>query len=122
MNKRQIWKVVTFDPGECNIWAPVIYHWQVRCPDGTTHDYVGKAPNGSSRTWNAYIDNAFKLLNGVPYRPDLPDGFLAIHRALAEAAVHGGQVLLRLLENCPADEIETRCRHWVGTLGCDLNT
>jgi hypothetical protein len=108
MNKQQIWKQVTFDPGECNA-------------DGTTHDYVGKAPNGSTRTWNAYIDNAFKLLNGVPYRPDLPDGFKSIHHALADAAIQGWDVLLRLVENCPLEDIETRRRHWVTTLECDLN-
>lgn len=122
MNKRKIWEVVTFDPGECTIWAPVIYHWQVRRPDGSTHDYVGKAPNGSTRTWNAYVDNAFKLLNGVPYRPDLPDGFQAIHHVLAEAATEGWEVRLRLVENCPIEEIEVRRRHWAASLECDLNS
>ncbi len=121
MNKRKIWELVTFDPGDCNIWAPVIYHWQVRRPDGTAHNYVGKAPNGSVRSWNPYIDNTFKLLNGVPYRPDMPDGFQAIHHALAEASRHGWKVLLRLVENCSADEIEARRRHWVAALECDLN-
>ena len=121
MTKRKIWEAITFEPGACTPWAPVIYHWRFRRPTGEVHNYVGQAPNASQRTWDAYVDHAFKLLNGVPYRPDLPDGFHAVHYALAQAVREGWEVQVRLVENAPVADLDARLCHWASHLDCDLN-
>lgn len=108
---------VTFDlPPDADLAGSGIYLWTIG-----TASYVGKAKHISSRRWE-YMNNVRKIEAGLPYRKGRPDGFRAVHRALAEAKSAGQTIVWKLLERCePGPVLLERERHWIAVLRPTLN-
>ena len=90
---------------------PGIYAWKIE--GGAV--YVGKYTHGS-RPLQEYEKNVRRLLAGEPYRPQKPDGFRRIHRALARALQEGRQIELHIVENCSPDLLNIRERFWISAI------
>lgn len=96
---------------------PGIYAWEIE----GVGVYIGRYTR-SNRPLGEYDKNVSRLLRGEAYRPNKPDGFRAIHRALAEAVQSSRRVILRLVENCRIEDLDSREQYWISTLGQgDLN-
>ena len=93
--------------GHASLDQPGIYRWRIE--GGKT--YVGRFTR-PSRPLKEYPKNVFRLLNGIPYRPKDPDGFRAVHRALAKAVQDRLEITLTILENCDVTELNVREGHW----------
>jgi hypothetical protein len=90
---------------------PGIYAWEIE-GKGV---YVGKYTH-KSRPLREYEKNVRRLLAGEPYRPQKPHGFRRVHHALAEAVVAGRQIILHILENCDAEDLDARERYLIDEL------
>lgn len=114
----------TYDANGMDESARLLYLWEIH--DSITGmliaRYLGKAENGIKRRREEYRGNVGRLLAGRPYRKGNPDGFRAIHRALAEAVRQNHRITLRLLRNVPGDEnIFAAERAMIHALQCSLN-
>ena len=89
-----------------------IYAWKIE----GVGVYVGKYTK-KSRPLREYNKNVRRLLNGQPYRPQKPNGYRVIHRALAKAVQEGSNIELHILENCSAGNHNEREQHYIATLG-----
>jgi hypothetical protein len=87
-----------------------IYIWRVR----GVGSYVGKYTH-MSRPLSDYNRNVVRLLRGQAYRPNNPDGFRRIHRALAGAVGDKSAIALEIVENCDSDQLNEREAHYIGT-------
>ncbi|MFM5949286.1 MAG: hypothetical protein ACKOPM_08650 [Novosphingobium sp.] len=100
------WFELTIGAGS-TLERPGIYLWSI---DDTT-SYVGRYSK-KSRPLGEYPRNVFRIREGIPYRPQDPDGFRAIHHHLAAAADEGRAIKLTILENCDAGELNQRERFY----------
>lgn len=88
--------------------APGIYQWSV----GADAIYIGKSKRLRSRL-REYPNNIRKLLDALPYRRRSPDGFRLIHQEMSRAVRDKDVIVLTVLENCDAGELNARERHWI---------
>lgn len=79
--------------------------------------YVGKYEK-SSRFAREYSSNVKKLLDGGDYRPKNPNGFRAVHRALADAVKSKSRITLVILENREiGEDLEVREKQLIPLIG-----
>ena len=95
---------------------PGIYEWRIEGV-GT---YIGKYGR-IRRPTKEYGRNVARLLSGRPYRTGKPDGYRAIHYALAEAVRVGRPIILTILENVAPDRINQREQELIRERGATLN-
>jgi hypothetical protein len=113
-----------FDANSVDESGRLLYLWEIR--NASTGlligSYVGKTESGIKRRRDEYRGNIKRLLEGLPYRKRNPDGFRAIHCALANAVEMNHAITLRLLRNVPIDEdIFEAERAMIRELCCTLN-
>jgi hypothetical protein len=82
---------------------PGLYEWRIE----GVGIYIGQYKK-VTRPRREYGLNVGRLLTGRPYRKAKPEGFRAIHCALAQAVRDKLTVTLRLLENEPDKEARNR--------------
>lgn len=90
---------------------PGIYAWTIE----GVGCYVGKYTR-KSRPLREYDKNVFRLLSGIAYRPQKPNGFRAVHRALAKALTAETNIELRIVCNATDDDLNELERYHIGTL------
>ena len=96
---------------------PGIYAWTIE----DVGCYVGKYTR-KSRPLREYDKNVHRLHSGIAYRPQKPDGFRSIHRALAEAVSAGRAIELRIVANTESGDLNELERHYIQILAWgDLN-
>jgi len=91
---------------------PGIYAWKIE----GSGVYVGKYTH-KFRPLREYDKNVRRLLSDEPYRPQNPNGFRRVHRALAKAVVEGLNVELHVLENCPPETLNAREQYLIAKIG-----
>lgn len=82
---------------------PGIYEWHIE----GAGVYIGQFSR-IRRPTKEYRRNVVRLLNGKPYRKGNPDGYRRIHDELAMAHREGRRIELVVVENVPAEKINTR--------------
>ena len=92
--------------------APLIYRWSVTL-DGRTECYIGKTSRGADRPLSAYARAVTKLMAGQPYRPDAPNGFRRVHRAMAACLQGGGSLHLDLVETASLPDLARREQYYL---------
>lgn len=78
----------------------LIYMWEIYDYTGViVGRYVGKAKNGARRPLKHYKRNVNRLLLGKAYRKSKPNGYRAVHKALAQAVKKNQEIKLCFLTN-----------------------
>ncbi|SMC20218.1 hypothetical protein SAMN02745857_00869 [Andreprevotia lacus DSM 23236] len=110
----------TLLPHDIDETRALIYRWEIHDAAGTLLGrYVGKAGRGSGRPRYNYRRNVRRLLAGIAYRPAKPDAYRKVHRALAQAHLHGHIITLAFLCNIAEGEnINDVEQHYIRTLDC----
>ncbi|HEY1604500.1 MAG TPA: hypothetical protein VGF77_02770 [Allosphingosinicella sp.] len=91
---------------------PGLYQWHIE----GVGSYVGKFKR-KSRPLRHYHRNVRRLLAGLPYRANNPDGFRQIHRELADAVKAGKAIVLTIVENPDLAELNRRERELIREIG-----
>ena len=76
--------------------VPGLYEWRIE----GVGCYIGQYTR-ATRPRREYAMNVGRIRAGKPYRKSKPESFRAVHRRLAEAALCGKVVTLRIIENVP---------------------
>jgi hypothetical protein len=96
---------------------PGIYEWSIE----KAGCYIGRYTQ-ISRPTRAYDRHVESLLNGrEAYRPEKPNAYRRIHRALIKAHLEGGTIALTILENVHKDRLNLRERELIIERGATLN-
>ena len=74
--------------------------------------YIGRFTH-ASRPLEEYVKNVKKLMEGRPYRPQNPEGFRAVHKALFWAVTEQRSITLEIVENARTEELNERERYWI---------
>ena len=103
-------RILRIDKG-ITLDAPGIYAWTIE----GVGCYIGKFTR-KSRPLREYDKNVHRLINGIAYRPQRPDGFRVVHRALAEALTNGTTIELRIISNENNGDLNALERYYIDTI------
>ncbi len=95
---------------------PGIYMWEIE----GIGKYIGRY-TAKRRPFNEYCNNIRKICQKQPYRPQKPDKFRLIHKALHNAMHDGHSITLSLLENVRRDALSEREKYWLHLINPNLN-
>lgn len=95
---------------------PGLYVWEI----SGAGRYVGRYSK-ISRPLKHYARIVYRLRNGLPYRPQNPDGFRRIHHALVAAIGERRPITLHLWSNCAQEDLANAERALIEELSPELN-